>query len=286
MRLLKSIKNQPPLYSVALYDYGNTPVSTTVSVAASSTGFDIHIWADEFIDPAKIISSHSKEFDWKDFAHALMALEEGFIGDDAIDQVKVLGIGGLRAECLKYAWASEDCGNHGYYRELLDWLLLLEEDTIDFLENNYDLSITGKDLDIFIELKDYILDRNISDFLLFLKENQLIGDMTSIQKIIDVCSIENKNKAVREKERRILALEPYVDKIRLLAEKYSNYQTRSAYAPPSDRRILSEWLEYYVIEHGEMPTGVHNVEKVTYGGRRLAGPGKINFDDIGKGDKL
>ena len=151
----KSMKKNLPPYTVALYDYGMTPVSTTVSVAASSTGFDIDIWSDyeEFLVPATIFSSHSKDFTWKDFANILMTLTEGFIDDDAIDHVDVSGVDGLRAECFKYAWAS---GSGSTYKELLDWTLTLEEDTIDYLENNYDLSTNGKDFPLFVELLEFI----------------------------------------------------------------------------------------------------------------------------------
>jgi hypothetical protein len=207
-------------------------------VHTSSTGCDIYICADGIIDPPEKLSSHSRDFSWRDFAIALITLKEGSIDDEAIDQVKVSGLDGLRAECLKYAWASEDCENHGSYHELLNCILSLEEETIDYLENNYDLTIAGKDLEIFMELKNYIFDSSINDFLLLLKENQMLGDMDSTQKMINAGSIENASKAARGRERRLLAIEPYADKIRLLSEKYSNHRARNTYAPPSDRQIV------------------------------------------------
>jgi hypothetical protein len=284
-------KNLPP-YTVALYDYGMTPVSTTVSVTASPTGFDIHIWADvdEFLDPAKLISSHSKDFTWKDFAHILMNLEEGFIGDDAIDHVDVSGIDGLRAECLKYAWATEDDGSYPIdYKGFLDWTLTLEEDTIDYLENNYDLSTNGKDFPLFGELLEFINIEEKSNLFAIFESHGLDGRRNSIRELIEALKIqaekeylEIQRKLEEKRKQRQLALRPFEDQIRLIAAKYSDFRNHAGgIVAPSDRDIVSRWIEDYVLENGRMPRGRHRVQKRFYNNYR--GPGEIDFDEIKKG---
>ena len=108
------MENITPLYTVSLPDFGLSPISSTVSATKSSSEVNIHIWAEEFIDPPKNIGSFPNSFTWKEFAKILMNLDEGFIGEDAIDKVVVTGIAGLRAECLKYAWATENNGSYPF----------------------------------------------------------------------------------------------------------------------------------------------------------------------------
>ena len=275
------------LFSVALYDYGITPVSTTVSATASSTGFDINVWSDdeELLAPATIFSSPSKDFTWKDFANILTKLTEGFIDDDAIDHVDVSGVDGLRAECFKYAWAS---GSGGAYKELLDWILTLEEDTIDYLESNYDLSVNGEDLSDFIELSGLIADPEEHDFLSLLSKHNITGSSPSVKKLIDAMSREQELKTAREKEERLLALAPFSEEIHRIANKYRcdhissafsiNERGRSAFGSPSDKVILVAWLEDYVLENKVMPTGKHEVIITRH--NRTSGPGAVDFDKL------
>jgi hypothetical protein len=51
---------------------------------------------------------------------------------------------------------------------------------------------------------------------------------------------------------------------------------------PSIRSIVRRWLEDYVVEHGIMPYGAHEVSVPFLGGRISAGT--INFSDLPSGE--
>ena len=241
------MEKQSPKYSVALYDYGMTPASSEITAEPTSSGYDVYVWFEDYIDPPRKIISHTKDFTWKDFAHTLMNLEEGFIGDDAIDQVVVSGIDGLRAECLKYAWASECDGVYPIdYKELLNWVLTLEEQTIDYLESNYDLSTEGKDLAIVIELKEYVLNGEIKDFLMLLQAHKLDDDINAIQKMIDIGKIESNAKVIKKKEENQARLEPFAKEIEKIVTRISDNRSRSPYSPPSNRKVFNH-LSIFIV---------------------------------------
>jgi hypothetical protein len=273
------MENSTPLFTLSLPDFGLSPISSTVSATKSSSGVNIHIWAEEFIDPPKNIGSFPESFTWKEFAKILANLNEGFIGEDAIDKVVVTGIAGLRAECLKYAWASENNGSYPFdYTDLLNWTLSLEENTIDYLDAHFDFSIEGNDISILLELKEYIFDDEARALAEDILEKSKNGGFASIVKMIEAAKVESENKRINEKEEESLIVEKFAAKIEEVSNKYSDVVGGNiAYRPPSDRLILTRWLKKHVIDHGEMPTGRHCVE-VTWWGRQR-GPGVINFDE-------
>ena len=114
--------NKPYLYSISLYDFGVTPISSSVFMRESSEGYDVFVHADEYIDPPMKIGSISNEIYWKNFAEILKNLKEGYAFASSINSMHVTGISGMRAECLKYAWAYQDDSEDGY-KEILDFLL-------------------------------------------------------------------------------------------------------------------------------------------------------------------
>ena len=273
------MENSTPLYTLSLPDFGLLPISSTVSATKSSSGVNIHIWAEEFIDPPKNIGSFPESFTWKEFAKILVNLDEGFIGEDAIDKVVVTGIAGLRAECLKYAWATENNGSYPFdYTDLLNWTLSLEEDTIDYLDANFDFSIEGNDINILLELKEYIFDDDARALAEDILEKSKNGGFASINRIIEAAKVESENKRINAKAEESLILKRFAADIDKFSNKYSDVVGGNiAFRPPSDRLILTRWLKKYVIDHGEMPTGQHSIEMRWFGESRR-GPGIIDFD--------
>lgn len=271
------MKSSNLLYSVSLSDYGVCPITTTVSSTKSSSGISIDIWAKDYIDPPKNLGSFPNSFTWKNFAQTLMNLDEGFIDEDAIDKVVVKGIAGLRAECLKYAWATEKSGSYPFdYIDLLNWTLSLEENTIDYLDENFDFSIQSNDFSMLLELKEHIFDEEARVLAEAILENSRNNGVESIYKVIDAAKIESQSKRNRAKKEKSLILKKFEADIANITNKYSDVVGGNiAYRPPSDRLILTRWLEKYVIDHGDMPVGEHKIEITWWGSQR--GPGIVNF---------
>lgn len=271
------MENITSLYTVSLPDFGLSPISSTVSATKSSSEVNIHIWAEEFIDPPKNIGSFPNFFTWKEFAKILMNLDEGFIGEDAIDKVVVTGVAGLRAECLKYAWATENNGTYPFdYTDFLNWTLSLEENTIDYLDANFDFSIEGNDISMLLELKEYIFDEEARTLAEDILEKIRNNGFASVNKVIEAAKVESEIKRINAKTEKSLILKKFAADIANITNKYSDVSGGNiAYRSPSDRLILTRWLEKYVIDHGAMPIGEHIVEITWWGSRR--GPGIVNF---------
>jgi hypothetical protein len=117
---------KPFLYSISLDDFGVTPISSGVFMRESLEGYDVFVHADEYIDPPMKVGNLSNEINWKNFAEILKELKEGYASAASIDRMHVTGVNGLRADCLKYAWAYQDDSEEAY-KEILDFLLSLEE---------------------------------------------------------------------------------------------------------------------------------------------------------------
>lgn len=273
------MKNNDLLYSVSLSDYGLFPISSTVSATNSSSGVRVDIWTEEFIDPSKNIGSFPASFTWKEFVQILMHLDEGFITEDAIDKVVVTGIAGLRAECFKYAWARENNGTYPFdYMDLLNWTLSLAENTIDYLDENFDFSIQSKDICMLLELKEHVFDDEARALAEDILEKSRNNGVDSVYKVIEAAKIESESKKNKAKKGESLKLKNFAADIASITNKYSDVVGGNiAYKPPSDRLILKRWLEKYVIDHGAMPIGEHVVEITWWGSRR--GPGIVNFDN-------
>lgn len=272
------MENSTSLYTVSLLDFGLSPISSTVSATKSSSEVNIHIWAGEVIDSPKNIGSFPNSFTWKEFAKILLNLDEGFIGEDAIDKVVVTGIAGLRAECLKYAWATENNGSYPFdYTDLLNWILSLEENTIDYLDENFDFSTQSNDIFMLLELKEHVFDEEARALAEYILEKSQNNGVDSIYKVIEAVKIESESKRIKAKNGESLILKKFAADIANITNKYRDVVSGNiAYRPPSDRLILTRWLEKYVIDHGAMPIGEHTVEITWWGSRR--GPGIVNFD--------
>lgn len=188
--------------------------------------------------------------------------------------MQVTGVNGLRAECLKYAWAYQDDSEEAF-KEILDFLLSLQEKTIDYLEENFDIVRGGKDIFSFIVLKNYILDYNIKDFLVAVNDMKCGLDAALISRLAGVASIENEERIKLKNRNDEERLAIYSVKIENISSKYSPNRARSAFAPPSDQTLVRNYLKKYVLENGKMPTGEHIVEIYHLG--KVYGPGVITF---------
>jgi aspartate 1-decarboxylase len=264
----------PSLCSILLDDFGATPISSSVFMRESLTGYDVFVTAEQYIDPPIKVGSFSNGINWKNFAEILKTLEEGYACGASIDYMHVTGISGLRAECLKYAWAYQD-DSEDDYKELLDFLLSLEEKTIDYLEENFDLVKGGKDFFSFIEFKKYILKDNIRDFLFVVNDMKYELEAASISKLLDVGSIENEEKLKLKDNNDEKRLSIYSVEIEKISSKYNAFKARNAFAPPSDQTLVRNYLKKYVLENGKMPIGQHRVEIYHLG--KVYGPGVIDF---------
>jgi hypothetical protein len=265
---------KPFLYSISLDDFGVTPISSGVFMRESLEGYDGFVHANEYIDPPIKVGSFSNEINWKNFAEILKDLKEGYASAASIDCMHVTGVNGLRADCLKYAWAYQDDSEEAY-KEILDFLLSLEEKTIDYLEENFDIARGGKDFLSFIELKNYILEDNIRDFLFAVNDIKYALDAASILRLLDVGSIENEEKLKLKIKNDEKGLAIYSVEIENISSKYNAYKARSAFSPPSDQTLVRNYLKKYVLENGKMPVGEHRVEIYHLG--KVYGPGVTNF---------
>ena len=265
---------KPSLYSISLDEFGVTPISSGVFMRESLEGYDVFVHADEYIDPPMKVGSFANEINWKNFAETLKDLKEGYASAASIDCMRVAGVNGLRAECLKYAWAYQDDSEDGY-KGILDFLLSLEEKTIDYLEENFDIARGGKDYFSFIELKNYIFEDNIRDFLIAVNDLKYGLDAASISRLVGVGTIENEEKIKLKSKTDEELLNIYSVRIENISSKYNTYKARSAFAPPSDQTLVRNYLKKYVLENGTMPTGEHRVE--TYHLGEVYGPGVINI---------
>jgi len=262
------------LYSISLDDFGVSPISSGVFIRESLEGYDVFVHADEYVDPPMKVGGFSNEISWKNFAETLKELKEGYASAASIDLMHVTGVNGLRADCLKYAWAYQDDGEEAY-KEILDFLLSLEEKTIDYLEENFNIVRGGKDFFSFIVLKNYILEDNIRDFLVAVNDMKYGMDAASISRLAGVGSIENEEKIKLKSRNDEELLNIYSVKIENISSKYNTYKASSAFAPPSDQTLVRNYLKKYVLENGKMPTGEHRVEIYHLG--KVYGPGVINF---------
>lgn len=276
--------DKPYLYSISLYDFGVTPISSGVFMRESLEGYDVFIHADEYIDPPMKIGSLSNEIYWKNFAETLKNLKEGHAFASSINNMHVTGISGLRAECLKYAWAYQDDSEDGY-KEILDFLLSVEEKTIDYLEDNFDIVWGGKDFFSFIEIKDHILEDSIREFLFSLSEAKYALDAASISRLLNVGSIENEEKLKLKNKNNEKLLAIYSEEIENISSKFDDFRARSAFAPPSDKTLVRNYLKKYLLENEKMPVGQHRVEIHHLG--KVYGPGVITLvnDDSQQGEK-
>ena len=265
---------KPSLYSISLDDFSETPISSGVFMRESLEGYDVFVHADEYIDPPMKVGNLSNESNWKNFAEILKDLKEGYASAASIDCMHVTGINGLRAECLKYAWAYQDDSEEAY-KEILDFLLSLEEKTIDFLEENFDIVMNGKDFFSFIVLKNYIFENSIRDFLVAVNDIKYGLDAASISRLLDVGSIEKDEKKILRTQNDEKRLALYSVEIENISSKYNPNKARSAFSPPSDQTLVRNYLKKYVLENGKMPTGEHRVEIYHLG--EVYGPGVITF---------
>ena len=267
-----------PLYTVALFDYGMTPVSSKINVERTAEGYAIYAWNDFEEQPPQKISSLSINSTWKDVAQSLLSLEEGRIDGDAIEHVKVSGIGGLRAECLKYAWAEESSSKHSFdCHELLEWLLSLEEDTIDYLESNFDISSEAEIFKVLLDLQDVLFTKEVTNLFDVLIEENLHGEKLFIEKLDGLASSELVSQMKKRKVQEQGILDRFNDQIEPLLAKFSDSRGRAAFSPPSERAVVSRFLHAYILEHEAMPVGQHVVE-VTWMNKKV-GPGKVDFGD-------
>lgn len=266
--------DKPFLYSISLNDFGVTPISSGVFMRKSLEGYDVFVHADEYIDPPMKVGNLSKEINWKSFAEILKELKEGYASAASIDRMHVTGVNGLRADCLKYAWAYQDDSEEAY-KEILDFLLSLEEKTIDYLEENFDIVRGGEDFSSFIVLKNYILEDNIRDFLAAVNDMKYGLDAASISRLAGVGSIENEERIKLKNRNDKERLAIYSVEIENISNKYNPNKARSAFAPPSDQTLVRNYLKKYVLENGKMPTGEHIVEIYHLG--KVYGPGVITF---------
>lgn len=266
-----------PLYTVALYDYGMTPVSSEINVERTAEGYAIFAWNDFEEQPPQKISSLSINSTWKDVVQSLLSLEEGRIDGEAIEHVKVSGIGGLRAECLKYAWAEESSSKQPFNcHELLEWLLSLEEDTIDYLESNFDISSEAETFKVLLDLQDVLFTKEATNLFDVLIEENLHGEKLFFEKLNGLASSELGSKLEKRKAQEQGILDKFNDQIEPFLAKFSDSRGR-AYSPPSERAVVSRFLHAYILEHEAMPVGEHVVE-ATWMNKKV-GPGKVDFGD-------
>jgi hypothetical protein len=263
--------------------YGVLSDSSWIEARQSDNGFTVTLWVEEIFPDPKDIGNVHERYNWKLFCNYLMklcdsALEVQPQERDAWQSIAVKGEAGLAADCLRIAWA-----NANDQDSVLNWLLSLDEESFRFIDTNFKIIQVPGDYDLLDEVLD-LLQSTGHDTNIFkvLESVGLVQSRDSIRELVDVLA-DRKSEQQEQKGRiRKRAIESFNRKIEEISNRFSDESRRIGAgisgSKPSIRSIVRRWLEDYVVEHGFMPDGAHEVSVPFLGGRISAGT--IDFSDL------
>jgi hypothetical protein len=253
-----------------------------VEARKESSGFSVYLFNSEYANPERRKHESITNYSWKEFAGALMTLDEGFIGLPPT-AIKVDNESEIRGYALKLAW--------GYQLNtsiFLDFLMQQSESSIDFLEALAKRKHPPYFSDEVIEALDTILDGdNEKDLLNIIESSEHVGlfsSLTEVETMLTEAAAKVEEKAEQKRELKIKekkqTLAPFIDSITSIASSFNSDRTRIGAgisgSKPSQQEIVTRWLKNYVLEHGEIPNGIHEVKVPFLGG--YINVGKIEFD--------
>lgn len=267
--------------------YGVLSDSSWIEANESDTGFTVTLWVEEVFPDPKIIGRVKEPYHWKVFCNFLMklcnsALEVQPQERDAWQSIDVAGETGLSADCLRIAWANANDQDN-----VLNWLLSMDEESFSFIDSNFSIIEAPADYDLLDEVLD-LMQSTGSDTNI-VKKLEALGlakSRDSMEELIDV--LEGRQSEKQEQKGRIRrgAIEPFSSRIDEISNQFSDESRRlgagMSGSKPSIRSIVRRWLEDYVVEHGFMPDGAHEVSVPFLGGRISAGT--IDFSEIPGGE--
>lgn len=261
---------------VALYDYGITPDSSSVTSHYLDDGtVVVDLWSEMFYPEGETVGVFSSEFTWRDFVRVLTELSEGHIDQEAFDDIRVIGATGVCAMALKHAWILEG-------RDYAIWIAAQSERAI--LQYGEDICAVATPLGN-TDLQDFIGNIQAlglsADLLEAKVELGLSADAeVSLAELFAIAEQSLEGAKNVERNERTVKLAPFLTAIKSIAAQFDDRAGKvSGFPVLSKRAIVERWLESYCLEHGELPVGSHQV-KVPFMESSWRSAGIINFDDI------
>jgi hypothetical protein len=261
---------------VALYDYGITPDSSSVtSHYLDDATVVVDLWSEMFCPEGETVGVFSSDFTWRDFVRVLMELSEGHVDQEAFDDIRVSGATGACAIALKYAWILEG-------RDYAIWIAAQSEQSI--LQYGDDICAVATPFGN-SDLQDFISNIRVlglsADLLKAKVELGLSADAeVSLTELFAIAEQRLECEQNVKRNERTVKLAPFLTAIKRIAVQFDDRVGRASGFPVlSKRAIVERWLESYCLEHGELPVGSHEV-RVPSMESSWRSAGSINFDHI------
>lgn len=266
------MKKNKVISRLSLGEYGVNPSSTWLEARLLSKGFSVLLWDEIYATRPRRVGVTSKRYSWKTFAELLMKLKEGFVDSDAHEHIKVQSESGLRADCLRIAWAY----NGGDDAWVLPLLLAQSESSIDFLESQFNLFPDGRlsriAREIFEALDGYDGGKDVIDLL---NDYGFKHEKSSVNKLVELLEIKASEKEEKEQKKRLDSINSFKTEIDEIVKNFSDEKQRVGAgiggSKPSERQRVRRWLEEYVVKNGSVPEGKHDVSVPFLGGRLNVG---------------
>ena len=258
MRQKRAVGKGKAYARLFLESYGLTPVTLWIEARKLKHGFSVVMGGDaDFFSRPKRIASTRKSYNWQLFAEYICGLDEGWIGADAHSRVIVEGESGIRADTLRLAWSYPEGES-----TLVNWLLMQDEDTIDFLESTIVNIIDEKNLAFLSEFCDNAQqlhgDTTLNELFHFHFSLRKLN--TAMEKRIE----KDTERKVKEREREI---EPFRKEIERIVSHFDDKRPHGSHGirRPSKRWQVQNWLEQYVVKNKALPVGEQRVTTSFYG---------------------
>ena len=106
-----------------------------------------------------------------------------------------------------------------------------------------------------------------SDYLKLFQAHQVEQPELGLQDLISIAEGPAEQEREAMQLDRVRALAPFADRIAEISEKFSPEQSTVGTGirgrKPSYRMAVNRWIEDYVLENGELLTGVHQVSVIS-----------------------
>lgn len=258
-----------------LTDYGLIPYSSSLEIKKLSHGFSVLMTCEELMSRATRIARTKKEYSWRNCAELLLNAAQQFADENAWKQIQVEGEKGLRASILSLASCQE--------KYLLPYLLQQSEESIDFLEKQFNDLKSKDDYDVLCEFSENAHNQNGEcDIITLFEFYGLKPEKNAFEKLIELLEEEYEAIAKLNEAGKILRLLPFKVRIENFVQQFDDTKRRigagMSGGKPSQRQIVEKYLKQYVLENGTFPKGKREVRIPFLGGEISAG--SIDFKNI------